>query len=113
VFTTQLALQSYLDVVYLRTSYITLTSCNFSAMTHNLFIEQLAEKITTSGLTMPAVLLLEAHKPLAFLVSQMLLVAQPSLNLFISPTFTQNLTNLLAEDEQLEQLITTLERMDK
>jgi len=78
-------------------------------MTQTLFIEQLAEKISATGLVMPAVLLLESHKPLAFLASQMLLIAQPTLNLFISPTFTHNLTHLLAEDEQLEQLITTLE----
>ncbi len=78
-------------------------------MSQTPFIEQLAEKINQTGLTMPAVLLLEAHKPIAFLASQLLLVAQPSLNLFISPTLTQELTHLLAEEAQLEQLITTLE----
>jgi hypothetical protein len=82
-------------------------------MSQNLFIEQLAEKINRMGLTMPTVLLLEAHKPIAFLVSQLLLIAQPSLNFFISPTLTQNLTHLLAEETELEQLITTLERMGK
>jgi hypothetical protein len=78
-------------------------------VTQTHFIEQLAAKIKASGLAMPAILLLEAHKPLAFLASQMLLIAQPSLNTFISPNFTHNLTTLLAEDDQLEQLIATLE----
>jgi hypothetical protein len=53
---------------------------------------------------------LEAHKPLAFLGSQCLLVAQPTLNLFISPPFTQNLVDLLADPEQVEQLIAHLEQ---
>lgn len=74
------------------------------------FVGKVAQKLTQLGLAAPAVLLLEAHKPLAFLGSQCLLVAQPTLNLFISPPFTQNLVDLLADPEGLEQLIAHLEQ---
>ena len=74
------------------------------------FVEKVAQKLTHLGLTGPAVLLLEAHKPLAFIGSQFLLVAQPSLNLFIPSPLTQNLIDLLGDPVQLEQLIARLEQ---
>ena len=74
------------------------------------FVEKIAQKLSRMGLAMPAVLLLEAHKPLAFISSQFLLVAQPTLNLFISPDFTQGMVDLLADPSQLEQLISQLEQ---
>jgi hypothetical protein len=57
----------------------------------------------------PAVLLLEANKPLAFLGSQLLMVAQPTLNIFVSPHLTKQTINLLTDSAQLEQLIQVLE----
>ena len=76
------------------------------------FAEKVAHKITSLGLAKPMLLLLEAHKPLTFLSSQCLLVAQPTLNLFISPHFTQGLVDLLADPVQLDQLIAHLEHPD-
>jgi hypothetical protein len=73
------------------------------------FVEKVVHKLATLGLAGPAVLLLEAHKPLAFVSSQFLLVAQPTLNLFVSPTFTQSLVDTLADPTQVEQLISQLE----
>lgn|GEM_PF-1493422 len=72
------------------------------------FVEKVAQKLTHLGLAGPAILLLEAHKPLAFIGSQFLLVAQPSLNFFVSPPLTQNLIDLLADPTQLDQLIVRL-----
>ena len=74
------------------------------------FVEKVAHKLTHLGLAAPAILLLEAHKPLAFISSQCLLVAQPTLNLFVTPFFTQGLVDLLADPTQLEQLISHLEQ---
>lgn len=74
------------------------------------FVEKVAHKLTHLGLAGPAILLLEAHKPLAFIGSQFLLVAQPSLNLFVPSPFTQNLIDLLADPAQLDQLISRLEQ---
>jgi hypothetical protein len=78
-------------------------------MNPNNFVQNVADKITDLGLAGPAILLLEANKPLAFLGSQLLLVAQPTLNIFVSPHLTQQTINLLTDSEQLEQLIQTLE----
>lgn len=80
-------------------------------MDQNLFIEKLTAKLTQLGLTRPALLLLEAHKPLAFIGSQLLLVAQPSLNLFISPFYTQSIIDLLADPNGVEQCLTHLEQI--
>lgn len=74
------------------------------------FVEKIAHKISGLGLTAPAILLFEAHKPLAFLSSQLLLIAQPTLNLFVSPYTTQGMVDLLADPIQLDQLITQLEQ---
>lgn len=82
---------------------------NVTQMNQKAFIEKVADKIADLGLTGPAILLLEANKPLAFIGSQLLLVAQPTLDIFLSPDFTQNTINLLADSDQLEQLITNLE----
>ena len=73
------------------------------------FAEKVANKIRDLGLTAPAILLLEAHKPLAFIGSQLLLIAQPTLDLILPPTFTRNAADLLADADQLEYLMTDLE----
>ena len=74
------------------------------------FIEKAANKINELGLTGPAIILLEAHKPLAFVSSQLLLVAQPTLDIFFARNFTRNLADLFADSAQVEQFIVTLER---
>ncbi len=74
------------------------------------FIEQVTQRISELGLTTPAILLLEAHKPLAFLGSQLLFIAQPAMDIFAPPNLIGNLADLLANDSQLEQLITMLEK---
>lgn len=74
------------------------------------FSDKVVSKLTHLGLASPAILLLEAHKPLAFITSQFLLVAQPTLNLFVQPSFTQGLIDLLADPLEVEQLIAHLER---
>ena len=78
-------------------------------MSQNNFIKKVADRITDLGLVGPAILLLEANKPLAFIGSQLLLVAQPTLDIFMPRNFTQNTINLLSDPAQLEELITTLE----
>jgi hypothetical protein len=73
------------------------------------FAEKVANKIIDLGLAAPAVLLLEAHKPLAFLGSQLLLIAQPTLNIFLPQTLTRDSADLLADTRQFEHLIACLE----
>ncbi|MCB0154672.1 MAG: hypothetical protein KDF65_07735 [Anaerolineae bacterium] len=78
-------------------------------MEKNPFVDQVAAKIQALGLTTLAILLLEAHKPLAFIGSQLLLIAQPTIDLFIPSQFTQNSIDLLADADQLEYLLARLE----
>lgn len=73
------------------------------------FTHKIANRITKLGLITPAIFLLEAHKPFAFIGSQLVLVAQPTLDLFFSPDLTRNLADLLGDSGRLEQLITELE----
>lgn len=73
------------------------------------YIKKWAVKIKQLGLTVPAVLLLETHKPLSFIVNQMLLVGQPALNVFLSPDTTAHALNLFSDRAHLEQLIQELE----
>lgn len=73
------------------------------------FINKVADKIFNLGLTAPAILLLEGSKPLAFLGSQLLLVTQPMLGIFVSDQLTKNTLSLLEHPDQLETLITQLE----
>ncbi len=79
------------------------TSCDSS-------IDELAHQITAIGLGMPAILLLEAHKPLAFLMSQLILIAQPSITLFLSDATVERYAAIFGDDRQVEQLIVTLEQ---
>ena len=74
------------------------------------FIEKVSNKISELGLTGPAVVLLEAHKPLAFVSSQLLLMAQPTLDLFFPRNHIRNLADLMADSAQVEALIVSLER---
>ena len=78
-------------------------------MESSAFIDKTVNKISNLGLTAPTILLLEAHKPLAFLGSQILLIFQPTLDIFFPENFVRNTAELLADSSQLEQLISKLE----
>ena len=78
-------------------------------MENTTFVEKFANKITDLGLTAPAILLLESHRPLAFVGSQLLLVAQPTLDIFLPQNVVKNTANLLSNSDQLESLIVQLE----
>lgn len=81
-------------------------------MTSPAFINQVADKISQLGLTTPAILLLEAHKPLAFIGSQFLLVVQPALGPLLPSHVIRNTSDLLADPDQFERLIAILEQKD-
>lgn len=74
------------------------------------FIQGWANKINAVGLSAPAIFLLEAHKPLSFMTSQLLVVSQPILNLFFAPHLTRNVIQLFADRSDLEKLIKHLEQ---
>jgi hypothetical protein len=75
-------------------------------------IESLAQRIEAMGLATPAILMLEAHKPLSFLGSQAILIAQPLLNVAFNPTASQEVADLLEDRSNVERLIERLERRE-
>ena len=77
-----------------------------------LFIKTWTDKIKQLGLSTPAILLLEAHKPLSFVASQFLLISEPFLNVFLPTQFTNNAVNLFSERSNLNLFIQKLEDQD-
>lgn len=83
---------------------------NYGSSDSSSFIKGWADKIKQMGLTTPAIMLLEAHKPLSFVVSQFMVLGQPMFNLFFSPHFTDQAIHLFSDRNNLEGLIKELER---
>jgi hypothetical protein len=75
------------------------------------FVERLADLIARWGLVAPAIAFLEVNKPVSFVGSQALLMLQPITDFFVARELTSDLAALLADRNQLEQLLTTLERV--
>jgi hypothetical protein len=72
-------------------------------------IDRTANRLAGLGLTAPAVLFLEMHKPLAFLGAQVLLAAQPFLSLAFNDADIRDLAEIIEDSTGLEQLIGRLE----
>jgi len=73
-------------------------------------IEGVAQRIESMGLATPAILMLEAHKPLSFLGSQALLILQPILTFALDPQTSSDYATLLEDRQNVELLIQRLER---
>lgn len=74
------------------------------------FIPSWAGKIKQWGLGTPAILFLEANKPLSFIFSQWLLVSRPMANLFFPSHLTDNAVSLFSNRNYLDYLIKELEK---
>jgi len=73
-------------------------------------IGQVAGALRRRGLTTPAILFLEANKPFSFVLSQLLLVAEPLLGFFVAPQRSRELAALLEDQTNIETLIQQLEQ---
>ena len=73
------------------------------------FVEQAAEVIGQHGLHLPALIVLEAFRPFAFLGGQLLWVLQPSLGLVAPKTTIGELARFLEDSRAIDSLI---ERLD-
>lgn len=71
-------------------------------------VERLAQLIARWGLVAPAIVFLEANKPLSFVGSQALLMLQPMADLFVARELMTDLAGLLADRDRLELLINRL-----
>lgn len=72
-------------------------------------VAHIAAALNRWGLRLPALLTLDAGRPLTFLGAQCLYIAQPALNLFLPSAFINQLAHLLETPEGVEMLIERLE----
>ncbi len=77
----------------------------------NILIERTARRIADWKLTAPAVAFLQVNKPLSFVGSQVLLMLQPMLDVFVTRQLTTEWATLMADRDQIEVLIARLEAM--
>jgi hypothetical protein len=76
-------------------------------------IDDFARRIVSAGMTAPAILFLEMHKPLAFLGAQMLWIAQPFLALGFRDADIRDLALLIEDRANVQALINRLESLEK
>lgn len=72
-------------------------------------IEQLSQRAQTWGLSSPAILFLEMHKPLAYVGAQMMLAIQPFLSFWWRDQDVRDLAALLEDRANVDALIARLE----
>jgi hypothetical protein len=75
----------------------------------DLFIERLAQKISSWGLIAPAVFFLEANKPFSFIGSQALLFFQPLLGFLLGDEVVGGYAQLFEDQDNVERLLHLLE----
>jgi hypothetical protein len=73
------------------------------------FVSQIATTLSRQGWETPALILLEAGKPLTFLGGQLLWMAQPALSLLMPSDLVRQAAQLLEEPEAVQALISQLE----
>jgi len=73
------------------------------------FVGSIVMALRRWGMVMPAILLLEAHKPFSFVMSQALLVAEPILGFVVGSNRSRQFAALLENGEDVEFLLQRLE----
>lgn len=76
----------------------------------DLLINRLAQKISSWGLTAPALLFLEANKPFSFIGSQALLFFQPLLGFLLGDEIIGGYAQLFEDQANVERLLRLLEQ---
>lgn len=74
-------------------------------------LEKAAQVIVKRGMEVPAILLLEMHKPLANLIGHAVWVTMPVWALFFGVATTNELGELLSDPERIERLIQRIEEL--
>ncbi|GAB4270210.1 MAG: hypothetical protein Kow0080_14420 [Candidatus Promineifilaceae bacterium] len=75
---------------------------------HDTFLNEAADFLCRRGLRLPALIILEAGQPLAYLGGQMLWVAQPALSLFLPANKIRQTAQLLEQPTAVSGLIQRL-----
>lgn len=74
---------------------------------------RIANRINRHGLTIPAVMFLEMHKPLAGVGGALVHLLAPGLDWVLGDQNTDDLAILLSDRELVERLIARIEELDK
>ena len=80
-----------------------------SASRRDELIESLVSRLDAWGMAAPALMFLEANKPLSFLGSQMILLSQPVLGLIWEDSLLRDYALLLEDRDNVERLLCHLE----
>lgn len=72
-------------------------------------LDRLTQLIERRGLTLPALLFLQATRPLGFIASQGLLLCQPLLSFFYESPRIAETADLLADRTNIDRLVARLE----
>ncbi len=72
-------------------------------------LDRLTQLIEGRGLTLPALLLLQATRPLSFIASQGLLLCEPVLSFFYESPRIAEYADLLADRANIDRLVARLE----
>ena len=72
-------------------------------------LDRLSEALRCYGLRLPALVALEAGRPLAFLGGQLLWVTQPALSLFFPSQVVRQVARMLEDPAAIEALMARLE----
>ena len=75
----------------------------------DILIEELAQKVVDRKLETPVIMFLEMHKPISFLASQAMIVAEPVLVPLFGPEGVQKYRKLFNSPENVELLIERIE----
>ncbi len=84
-----------------------------SAQRREELIDHFAQRVAQGGMTAPAILFLEAYKPLSFLGAQLLWFSEPFLNVLIRPADLHDFTMLIQDEAGTEALIERLESLHR
>ena len=81
----------------------------YSDAENDQLIERIASGIARRGMSIPAILFLEMHKPLTFIASQGMIAFSPFMAPFIGFDNLQTASRLLEKRENVEKLICRIE----
>lgn len=76
--------------------------------TSDVLVERLARRLSEMKLATPAVAFLQVNMPLSFVGSQLLLLFQPALDVFVDRKMTGEWAEFLADRDRVEGLIDRL-----
>lgn len=74
-------------------------------------IDQVARRVVDAGMSAPVILLLEMHKPMAFLGAQFVWVAQPFLSIGLKDADVRDFARLIEERANVQALIERIESL--